>query len=266
MNEPTREQIKEAFNKTIERWEKIVEDVSYYNRSTCVLCELFPGAACKEKICPVAIYAKQSVCHGTPYWDFTHDKTPANALAELNFLRKVYIWWMEREEKGWAIRLAGEAMLGAKEEKKKTCGNCEDFMPTKNENYGHCADAPKSKNIKWLPSDSCSCWREKGRKVGVCRMCGCNYLQEDGGCSFAGYCKHKSPEEKKEEWEDYTHHISWETKDYMDAELPYLLYGTNYKGEEIVYVNETGKHICHNHKKEYRLEQAGETFRILKRV
>ena len=99
MSEPTREQIKEAFKETIERWERIVEDVGYHDKSHCFLCTLFPGyiASCNPSVCPVALYAKDSVCDGTPYPEFRDNKTPANALAELNFLRKVYIWWMEKE-------------------------------------------------------------------------------------------------------------------------------------------------------------------------
>jgi len=97
MSEPTREQIKEAFNKTIERWERTVEDVKFYEKSDCPLCNLFPKHMCTQTICPIGIYAKRGSCNATPYWKFTEDKTPENALAELNFLRKVYIWWMEKE-------------------------------------------------------------------------------------------------------------------------------------------------------------------------
>jgi len=171
MIEPTREQIKEAFKATIERWEKVVEDPSYYHKSECKLCGVYGEDQTCHKYCPIQLYGPHHVCRNTPHDKFSGHNDSENALAELNFLRKVYVWWIEEEE-----------------------------------------------------------------------------------------------EEKKEEWVDYTHHISWETKDYPDAELPYLLYGTNYKGEEIVYVNENGKHICHNHEKEYRLEQSGETFRILKKI
>ena len=44
MNEPTREQIKEAFKETIERWEKIVEDVEYYKGTDCQLPSTVGGA------------------------------------------------------------------------------------------------------------------------------------------------------------------------------------------------------------------------------
>ena len=99
MSEPTREQIKEAFNKTIERWERIVEDVGHHNKSHCSLCSLFPDhiGSCNKNVCPIGLYTKSSICEHTPYFTFQEDKTPANALAELNFLRKVYIWWMEKE-------------------------------------------------------------------------------------------------------------------------------------------------------------------------
>ena len=182
MSEPTREQIKEAFKKTIERWEKIVEEPTFYHSSSCALCQMHPTGNCQPTTCPVAIYTSSRGCIGTPYQDFNYNRTPANAIAELNFLRKVYIWWMEKEEKG------------------------EPLM---------------------------------------------DYLRK---------------EEKKEELEDVTTEIKWHTKDYQMAEFPHLLYGINSRDKEIVYVNESGKHICHDHTEEYRLEQNGETFRILKRV
>lgn len=72
--------------------------------------------------------------------------------------------------------------------------------------------------------------------------------------------------EKKERWVDVTHEISWETKDYPGTELPYLLCGVNSSGEEMAYINGTGRHICYNYEKEYRIEQEGETFRILKKT
>lgn len=99
MKEPTRQQIKEAFQKTIERWERIVEDVDYFDESECDLC-LLEGTkedyVCSQ-LCPVRLYGKKGYCNGTPYKDFFRSRTPENALAELNFLRKVYIWWMEGE-------------------------------------------------------------------------------------------------------------------------------------------------------------------------
>ena len=70
--------------------------------------------------------------------------------------------------------------------------------------------------------------------VGVARACGCKFLQDDGGCSFAGYCKHKSPEEKKEEWVDvtekvklsfsYTGNSYWIHLDYEEQNLAFLGY------------------------------------------
>jgi len=96
--EPTREQIKEAFKATIERWEKIVEDPFYFNQSHCELCKLRSGFSCKDKPCPVALYVDTDGCLNTPYMEFSRIPIETNALAELNFLRKVYIWWMERED------------------------------------------------------------------------------------------------------------------------------------------------------------------------
>ncbi len=122
MREPTRQQIKEAFNKTIERWEGIMEDPKYFNRTNCKLCTLDNDKGdetyhCNNS-CPIKDYgdANHSGCAETPYIAFFKDKTSANALAMLNFLRKVYIWWMEEKEKDkkW------EGLTGyVKEEKKK---------------------------------------------------------------------------------------------------------------------------------------------------
>ena len=111
--EPTRQQIKEAFKKTIERWERIVEDVSYFERSSCDLCPLFSNCS-ESKACPIVLYTKGTNCRNTPYINFHNDKTPANALPELNFLRKVYIWWVEKEKDDWGI-----GVVRAREEEKK---------------------------------------------------------------------------------------------------------------------------------------------------
>ncbi len=119
MSEPTRQEIKEEFKKTIKRWEKIAEDVGYFHKSECLLCllESLDGEhyVCSQS-CPIRLYTENVSCNGTPYTTFFSDKTPENALAELNFLRKVYIWWMEEKEKDkkW------EGLTGyVKEEKKK---------------------------------------------------------------------------------------------------------------------------------------------------
>jgi len=189
MNEPTREQIKEAFKKTIERWERIVEDVDYFNDSACALCLLeSPDGeryVCGQS-CPIRPHTKEGLgsCSGTPYNDFFNDKTPANALAELNFLRKVYIWWMEEEEK----------------------------------------------DSKWE--------------------------------ALTGYVK----EEKREEWVDVTGEITWITENYKGATLPYLLYGTYLNGDKMAYVNKGGFQICSGHEDGYKVEQHGQTFRILKKT
>ena len=111
MSEPTRQQIKEAFKETIERWEKIVEDVSYFSKSSCKLCDLESFNSC-NRFCPIANYDGQDHegCVGIPWHDFAYKRTPENALAELNFLRKVYIWWIEKEKPTGVVR---------KEEKKE---------------------------------------------------------------------------------------------------------------------------------------------------
>ena len=133
MSEPTREQIKGAFKKTIERWEKIVEDVEYFHESNCALCRLGQiHDSCKEKACPIFLYTNERSCIDTPYSEFDHEKTPANALAELNFLRKVYIWWMEGEsKKDWWTKVKEEKKEEwvdvTKETTWKVGGVCHDY-------------------------------------------------------------------------------------------------------------------------------------------
>lgn len=99
MKEPTRQQIKEAFKETIERWEKIVEDPSYYHESDCQLCRLHGEDKSCHRYCPIRDYGDHAVCCNTPHDAFSTEKTPQNALVELNFLRKVYIWWIEKQGK-----------------------------------------------------------------------------------------------------------------------------------------------------------------------
>lgn len=174
MSEPTRQQIKEAFKKAIERWEKIVEDVGHYEITKCPLCLLFSDkpCSCNEHLCPIALCVKDSVCENTPFIEFRDDHTPANALAELNFLRKVYIWWMEKESKEIYEQWLRDNKVEKKQEKKE------------------------------------------GRKVGYCQASPCKYLHLDGSCSFKEYCEHKPPEEKKEEWRNIsTENLVVEIKD-----------------------------------------------------
>jgi len=101
MPEPTREQIQKAFKKTIERWERTAEDPSYFDEVDCPLCELI--GRCELKVCPITIYTGELDCKNTPFYTFSSNRNRENAIAELNFLRKVYIWWIEGEGKknGW---------------------------------------------------------------------------------------------------------------------------------------------------------------------
>ena len=169
MSEPTREQIKEAFKATIERWEKVVEDPSYYHKSECKLCGVYGEDQTCHKYCPIQLYGPHHVCRNTPHDKFSGHNDSENALAELNFLRKVYIWWMEKEG-------------------------------------------------------------------------------------------------KKEEWVDVTDEIGWYVKPYSAGTLNHLLHGINKEGKTVAYISESGFHLGHQEEEEYRLEQKGETFRILKKT
>lgn len=126
MSEPTQEQIKEAFEGTIKRWERIVEDPSYYHASDCQLCRVYgeyEGDKSCHKYCPIRSYGNHAVCVGTPHDAFSNRNSAENALAELNFLRKVYIWWMEgneeEDEKVMNVARGDVAMQWAKKEKKE---------------------------------------------------------------------------------------------------------------------------------------------------
>ena len=106
MKEPTRQQIKEAFKETVERCEKIVEDPEYYHKSECKLCGLYDEDQACHRYCPIRLYGDYEVCRNTPHDAFLSgaDNASEVALAELNFLRKVYIWWMEKEKPTGVVR------------------------------------------------------------------------------------------------------------------------------------------------------------------
>jgi len=113
----TKKKIMEAFRKTISRWERIAEDPSHYDESYCHLCALENkegdiSQLCNES-CPVKNYKGKShpVCIDTPYHVFHRNRTKESALVELNFLREVYLDFLEDEiqekveELGKAIRV-----------------------------------------------------------------------------------------------------------------------------------------------------------------
>lgn len=101
---PTTGQIKGAFRESIERWEKITEDLGYYDKTNCSLCNLGKDDKydydCNE-YCPIRDYGtgNHAICCNTPYDTFHMNRTKENALAELNFLREVYIDYLEEGEK-----------------------------------------------------------------------------------------------------------------------------------------------------------------------
>lgn len=91
-------ELKKAFKETIERWEKIIDDVTYYARSGCALCDykvnnLESGLRCKG--CPVREKTGKSQCGGTPWGRFMRNRTTENALRELVFLKNLYIELVE---------------------------------------------------------------------------------------------------------------------------------------------------------------------------
>lgn len=89
--------LKKAFKETILRWEKIVDDVTYYARSECALCRSammdendYPHAC---HACPIYKKTRVGMCKETPHEDFVAVKgqTKENALRELVFLKNLYI-------------------------------------------------------------------------------------------------------------------------------------------------------------------------------
>ena len=92
MNKEMNPELKKAFRATIERWEKIVDDVTYYARSGCDLCNYADkNSSCD--MCPIYIKTRTTGCEGTPWDDFTNlgGQTTENALRELVFLKNLYI-------------------------------------------------------------------------------------------------------------------------------------------------------------------------------
>jgi len=59
--EVTRDEIKKAFQDSIERWEKIVEDVEYYKGTDCALCNLGDFYNECNKYCPIMVSPGQTV-------------------------------------------------------------------------------------------------------------------------------------------------------------------------------------------------------------
>lgn len=86
-------ELKKAFKETIKRWEKIVDDVTYYARSDCALCEwaLNESGSYLCTPCPIFKKTRRTQCHKTPWHPFMSDRTPENALRELVFLKNLYI-------------------------------------------------------------------------------------------------------------------------------------------------------------------------------
>lgn len=85
-----------AFRRTLERWEKIVENPEYWRESSCVLCDV-EEEGCID--CPIRLFTDNDSCSDTPYNNFYVNRTIENAITELAFLHKVYSWYLEQEVK-----------------------------------------------------------------------------------------------------------------------------------------------------------------------
>lgn len=66
-------ELKKAFRATIERWEKIVDDVDCYGRSDCALCDYSHSMGLGCDNCPIFKKTDETKCFDTPWDDFTDD-------------------------------------------------------------------------------------------------------------------------------------------------------------------------------------------------
>lgn len=99
----SKEKIREAFRKTISRWQKIVKDPDYFKGTYCYLCILENDEdndrqKCNDS-CPIKNYKGEDhwACCDTPYNTFFDHQTKENARVELTFLCEVFIDFLEDE-------------------------------------------------------------------------------------------------------------------------------------------------------------------------
>ena len=101
-NKPTYEEKLRALKETIKRWERIAdkEDYEYYNNTNCPLCMLSDGNPSCWDGCPIREKTGRYMCCGTPFHAFNTNHTKENALAEVVFLKNLYIEMLEKEYPG----------------------------------------------------------------------------------------------------------------------------------------------------------------------
>lgn len=89
MNKPTKEEVSEALEGSVRKWEGIVEgtveDLGSFN---CPLCHIFPYNEGSDVCggCPVKATTGQGECQGTPYDDYIRENSVENAQREVDFL------------------------------------------------------------------------------------------------------------------------------------------------------------------------------------
>lgn len=146
----SKEEIGRAFRKTIDRWQEIVKDPGYHEKSYCHLCTLENDEGDEEmrgcnKWCPIRYYngGLHGGCCDTPYFTFTNHKTKENAKAELDFLCEVYLDFLEnqiQEQLGELNRAIKEETREAEEKKEEWVGVTEEltakvYMITEHQGY-----------------------------------------------------------------------------------------------------------------------------------
>ena len=95
---PTFEEILKACKKSIKHWEEVAEDPE--NEATseyeCALCELFFFKSDECVGCPIYEKTGHINCVETPFLAFIENRTRENALAEVVFLKNLYIEMLEK--------------------------------------------------------------------------------------------------------------------------------------------------------------------------
>lgn len=140
---PTYEEKLQALKESIVNWEETAKDLAF---RSCPLCDLrnkyTKKGDCHRAECPISEKAGRAGCAGTPYWDFDRNPTKENALAEVVFLKNLYIEMLEshgqKSDKGGLP--AG------------CCPDCEYWVDKgKGCNYdGECPRKPRPKKEEWV--------------------------------------------------------------------------------------------------------------------
>jgi len=137
---PTYEEKLQALKESIEHWEKdILPDTDKaYNEDKmagkhCPLCRLKMKYGINDcSGCPIYEKTKAHSCWGSPWLKFVNEPTKENALAEVVFLKNLYI---EMLEKG---------------KPRNFCVDCKHWVGGKCVFIGKCGHRPEEKKEEWV--------------------------------------------------------------------------------------------------------------------